>query len=125
MEKTNPNYIKKVQELKKTGGIISSTDILVPLVTNRDRFPNADKFLPKFILLSNDSVLELKTKPFIIKYKEACKPLTMLILFESWRTPTELDAMEGDPELVRAAFLRKREVFPFAEMDSNDIKEDN
>ena len=119
LEKTNPNFKTKVEELKKTGGVEASTEVLVPLVCNRDRYPNADKFLPKFILLDNGSVLVLKKKPNIIKYKREFEPLTMLILFESWRKSSDFDLMEGDTNLVRAAFQRRMEVFPFAAKDDS------
>ena len=62
LEKTNPNYAKKIEQLQLSGGVEVDLDNMVPLITNRIRFPDAPRYLPKLILIRNKKILVLKEK---------------------------------------------------------------
>ena len=100
--------------MTKNNGIEADTDYLVPLVTNRERFPNAPEYLPKYILLNNNRILVLKRKMKVVKFKNPTEPLTALLLCEPWRSFEDLDVFENDPELIKNAFLRRKEVLPYS-----------
>lgn len=114
MEKSNLIYNEKVQELKRTGGVESSTEQFVPLVTNQDRFPDAPRFLPKYILIQGGKILVLKKKPNVVKFKDAAGHLTPLILCEPWRLSQEMDDFENNIELCKLASLRFKKILPLS-----------
>ena len=115
MEKENSNYQVKVKELKLLGGIEADIDNFVPLVTNKDRFPNAAPFLPKFILINNKKILRLKKNKNVVKFKNTSDSLTSLILCEPFTSCEQFNEFENNSELIRNAELRMKEILPFSE----------
>ena len=88
---SNTNYDIKRGELINNGGVEASTDILVPFVTNRDKYPDAPKHLPKYILMNETKILELKDTETILKYENPTESLTILLLCEPWRAFQDFD----------------------------------
>ena len=111
MKESNTNYEEKVQELEKHGGIEEATDILVPLVTNRDRYKNAPKHLPMYLLIRGKKILVLKKKASILKYSNPNTDMTSLVLYEPWRNPEDMNNLETDEVIVKNAKGRRKEVF--------------
>ena len=97
-----------------SGGVESSTEMFVPLVTNRDRYPDAQRYLPKFILINKKKILVLKKGLNVIKCKALSEPLTALILCEPWRAPEEFDNYEKDPEIIQMAISRFKQILPLS-----------
>jgi hypothetical protein len=92
----------------------ASTDILVPFVTNRDRYPDAPKYLPKYILMNETKILELKESQTILKYDNTSKPLTILLLCEPWRSFEDIDIFLTDLKMIKKAFSRRKEALPYS-----------
>ena len=112
LEDSNKNYDEKLSELKKLGGIQASTDIIVTLITNREKYPqNKIENLPSYILIRNKKILVLKKNKNILKYNNPETDLTSLLLFEPWRKPEDIGNLEEDPEIVRSAKRRGEEFF--------------
>ena len=93
------------------------------MVTNRDKFKDAPKFLPEYILIKNKKILILKKNPNVIKFKDAAEPMTALILAEPWRDPEELDEYEinQDSEDVKKARLRIKQMLPSSVLNYPDL----
>ena len=114
LERDNPNYEKKIEELSLTGGIQLDTEIFVPLITNSLKFPNAPKFLPKLILIRNNKILILKKKTNVVKFKNPKDPMTNLLLCEPWRSSDDFSQFEENPELLKEALKRRKLLMPFS-----------
>ena len=114
LDESNVNYKIKLAELINNHGIEASTDILVPLVTNRDKYPDAPSHLPKYILINEEKILELKESETVMKYENASELLTVFLLCEPWRAYEEFDDFENDPTMIRKALLRRKEALPFS-----------
>ena len=111
MKESNANYDEKVKELKKNGGIEEATEILVPLVTNRERYKNTPNHLPMYLLIRGKKILVLKKKASILKYNNPNTDMTSLVLYEPWRKPEDMDNLETDDVIVKNAKERRKEVF--------------
>ena len=112
LDKNMKNFKEKCIELEKNGGVEVDTEILVPFVTNREKFKNAPNYLPKAILLKNGKVLSMRKGETIIKYEE--NGLANIILCEPWRQDIDLGEMEGNEEVCRMAELRRKEILPYS-----------
>ena len=112
LRKDNANYKKKIEELTAMGGTQVSTDIFTPLVTNRERFPNAPEYLPHYILI-NDTILVLKKNSSVLKYSDPEEDMTNVILFEPWKKDDFGEIIDHE-DTVKKAKERRYEVFPFA-----------
>lgn len=109
------NYQEKVKELERLGGIEADTEKLVSLVTNRERFPDAPAFLPKFILINSHKVLVLKKHRNIVKFKNRSSALTSLILCEPFTSSEQLNEFENDVNMIDNAVIRMKEILPLSE----------
>ena len=87
------------------------TENLVLLITNRERYPLAPKYLPRYMLLEN-KILVLKRQKCVLKFKNEGQALTDLILYEPWRSPNDFDVLEADPDIIKKARSRIKEVHP-------------
>ena len=112
LDKNVKNFKEKCIELEKNGGVEVDTEILVPFVTNREKFKNAPNYLPKAILLKNGKVLSMRKGETIIKYEE--NGLANIILCEPWRQDIDLGEMEGNEEVCRMAEMRRKEILPYS-----------
>ena len=113
LKESNVNYKNKLAELRNNEGIEVSTDILIPMVTNRERYPHAPTHLPKYILIE-EKILELKESETVLKYENTSEPLTIFLLCEPWRFYEEYDLFERNPTMILEAFLRRKEALPFS-----------
>jgi hypothetical protein len=104
----------KVNELIKSGGVESPTENFVPLVTNRDRYPDAPRYLPNYILINKKKILALKKKLNVVKFKDHSEPITALFLCEPWRAAEEFDNYEVEPRMIEMAMLRMKQILPFS-----------
>ena len=104
-----------MESLKSYGGIDPDTDKLVPLVTNRERFPDAPQFLPKFILINNHKIVVLKKERNVVKFKNKSIALTSLILCEPFTSSDQLNDFENDNDVVKNCVLRLKQILPFSE----------
>ena len=114
LEKTNPNYAKKIEQLQLSGGVEVDLDNMVPLITNRIRFPDAPRYLPKLILIRNKKILVLKEKENVVKFKNGNVPLTDLLLCEPWRNAEDINNLEINPTVMEEAKKRRKDVMPFS-----------
>ena len=114
LEKTNPNYAKKIEQLQLSGGVEVDLDNMVPLITNRIRFPDAPRYLPKLILIRNKKILVLKKKENVVKFKNGNVPLTDLLLCEPWRNAEDINNLEINPTVMEEAKKRRKDVMPFS-----------
>ena len=112
MDKNGKNFEEKCMQLKKSEGIEVDTEILVPFITNRDKFKNAPDYLPKTILLTSGKVLSMRKGKNIVKYEE--NQLANVILCEPWREDIDLDKLEGNCEVYRKTEMRKKEILPYS-----------
>ena len=112
LEQSNPNFKNKLEELKRNGGLEVETENLVLLITNREKYPLAPKYLPRYMLLDNTKILVLKSQKCVLKFKNEGLALTDLILYEPWRSPNDFDFLEADPDVIQKARIRKTEVHP-------------
>ena len=103
-----------MNELRNNGGVEASTSKFVPLVTNRERFPQAPLFLPELILIGNKKIIQLKKNPTAVKFKNGGQPMATLVLAEPWRDPKEFDTLEMDPEVLIKATLRIKQMIPLS-----------
>ena len=104
----------KLAELIINGGVLADTEEMVKLVTNETRFPHADVYLPKFLLLENQKILVLKKKQNVLKFDNPGAEFTTLLLCEPWRIPEDFDQLEADPEVMSKAKLRMKKLLPFS-----------
>ena len=111
LDKNSKNFEEKCIQLKKSGGREVDTEILVPFVTNRERFKNSPNYLPKTILLTNGKVMRMRKGENIVKYEE--NQLANVILCEPLRQDSDLDELEGKFEVSRMAEMRKKEILPY------------
>ena len=114
LEKTNPNYAKKIEQLQLSGGVEVDLDNMVPLITNRIRFPDAPRYLPKLILIRNKKILVLKEKENVVKFKNGNVPLTDLLLCEPWRNAEDINNLEINPTVMEEAKKRRKDLMPFS-----------
>lgn len=99
------------------------TEKLVPQVTNRERFPDADAFLPKFILINQTKILVLKKNRNVVKFK-VLNSTTFLMLCEPHTASDQFDQFENDNYMISNAILRMKEILPFSE-NYPEIANDN
>ena len=114
MERSNQNFGKKLEELRLSGGIEVELTNLVPLVTNRERFPTAPQYLPKLILIRDQKILILKRFVNVAKFRKAEDPFSNLLLCEPWRSVEDLSKLENNMEASRKALKRRKELLPFS-----------
>ena len=114
LEKTNPNYAKKIEQLQLSGGVEVDLDNMVPLITNRIRFPDAPRYLPKLILIRNKKILVLKEKENVVKFKNGNVPLTDLLLCEPWRNAEDINNLEINPTVMEEAKKQQKDLMPFS-----------
>jgi hypothetical protein len=106
--------------LRKSEGIEASTDVFVPLETNRTKYPNAPLFLPKFLLIGGIKILILLKNPNIVKFNQSSLPLTSLLLCEPWRVGADFDEMEHDQILLESVISRRKKILPSCSDDCPD-----
>ena len=87
LDKNVKNFEEKCTQLEKSGGVEVDTEILVPFVTNREKYKNAPNYLPKTILLRNGKIMIMRKGNNIVKYED--NQLANLILCEPWRLDAE------------------------------------
>ena len=92
-----------------------STDIFIELVTNRTRFPNAPKYLPKYLLIKK-KILSLRKNSATLKYETPHDDVVSLLLYEPWRNPEDITILEMDLITVEEAKMRRKLVFPCCDM---------
>ena len=107
-------YKEKMNELRNNGGVEASTSKFVPLVTNRERYPQAPRFLPELILIGNNKIIALKKNPNAVKFKNGGQQIATLVLAEPWRDPAEFDTLEIDQEVLIKANLRIKQMIPMS-----------
>ena len=112
LDKNVKNFEEKCTQLEKSGGVEVDTEILVPFVTNREKYKNAPNYLPKTILLRNGKIMIMRKGNNIVKYED--NQLANLILCEPWRLDADLDELEGNLEVCRMAEMRRKEVLPYS-----------
>ena len=81
-------------------------------MTNRERYPDAPEHLPKYILVNETKILELKDTQTILKYENPSEPLTILLLCEPWRAFQDFEIFLNDPTMIKNASLRRKEALP-------------
>lgn len=121
LEKQNPCYEEKKQELRRNGGVEASTSMFVPLVTDRDRFPQAPRFLPAYMLIGNKKIIVQKKQLNVVKFKDGGEPIATLVLVEPWREAQEFDKLIGDQEVLTKAQLRLKQMIPTCSCDYPDL----
>ena len=60
LEKSNSNFTKKIEELRKNENILTATTNLVEVITNEERFPLAPTYLPEYVLINDRTVIMKK-----------------------------------------------------------------
>ena len=112
MDKNGKNFEEKRMQLEKSGGVEVDTEIIVPLITNRDKFKNAPEYLPKTILLTSGKVLIMRKGKNIVKYEE--NKLANVILCEPWREDSDFNELEGNCEVYSMTEMRRKEILPYS-----------
>ena len=109
---SNKNYETKLEELKKSGGTQSSVNRIIPLVTDRDKFPSAPEHLPEFILINGKKILQLKSKENIAVFQKPSEPLSIIILCCPWNSPDEIEKIKESSKSLEDAISRRNVILP-------------
>jgi hypothetical protein len=89
-------------------------------VTDHEKYPNAPAYLPLFMMIGEEKILELKNYETIVKFDNASDQLTTLILCVPWRNPEDLDGIESSNKIKEDAFSRRKEILPYSSFEVLD-----
>ena len=95
---------------------------MVPLITNRDRYRDADAFLPKFILINQTKILVLKKHRNVVSFNANANAILMLC--EPHTASEPFYQFENDNHIKSNATLRMKEILPFSEK-YHEVEDDN
>ena len=101
------------QQLSENRGIMGQSEVLI--VTNMVRYPNELKFLPKWILLKNGMIMQLRNSPAVILPTGRLDNLGLRILCEPFVDEEEIrDEQRQFADLPSIETLRQRlkQIYP-------------